>query len=78
MHLRLAFVAISVCAAGCAAPEQQTAPASAARPQPEPRYVTGSRVPLRESDEGSQSVSGISKDAYEDEMRRMATPTSGR
>src|SRR5437660_12043411 len=86
MQLRLSLVAVAVCLAAyaCATPQQRAATTSAAPaavpstspkpPQQEARYRTGSRVPLRESDEGSQSVSGISKDAYEEEMRRMATP----
>ena len=90
MHVRLALLAIGVCVAvyGCATPQQQAgipssgsaaAPSNSQKPtQQQARYRTGSRVPLPEGDDGAQSVSGISKDAYDEEMRRMVTPTGGR
>ncbi len=85
MHLRLALLAVGVCAAayGCAAPEQKTAAPSAApsaaTAEPPARYVTGSRLPVREDDRGSSSVSAASKEAYQDDMmQRMNTGTSGK
>jgi hypothetical protein len=88
MHARLALLAIGVCVAafGCSTPQQQAgtpssasaaAPSNSQKPTQQARYRTGSRVPLPEGDGGAQSVSGVSKDDYEDEMRRMVTP-SGR
>jgi len=85
MQLRLTLLAmgISAAACGCAAPEQQTAAAAPAAdapvtaPKPVDRYVTGSRLPVRD-DSGAGSVSSGNKSAWEDEMRRSTSGSYGR
>ncbi|HZC79400.1 MAG TPA: hypothetical protein VE258_16720 [Ktedonobacterales bacterium] len=81
MQLRLSILAIGITAAacGCATPEQPTAAAPAATaevgaPKPQDRYVTGSRLPVRD-DSGAGSVTAGSKRAWEDEMRRSNSGT---
>ena len=81
MDLRVALLAVGMCVAayGCATTDQQTAAPSAAQPQAQGRYVTGSRIPVRDDDTGAGSVSATSKEAYQDEMMQRAnTGTSGR
>lgn len=84
MHLRLALLAVGVCAAayGCATPEQKTAAPSAApsasTAQPPARYVTGSRLPVRDEDQGASSVSAASKEAYQEAVQNMNTGSSGK
>ena len=81
MNLRFALLAVGVCLAAyaCATPEQQTATPSAARAQPpaQDRYVTGSRVPIRDDGGGSSSVGSQSKADFEEEMRRMTQGSHG-
>ena len=79
MQSRLTLVAVVACMAayGCATPQQQTATPSAA-PPPQDRYVTGSRVPIRDDGGGSSSVGSASKADFEEEMRRMTPGSSGK
>jgi hypothetical protein len=79
MHLRLALLAVVTCVAayGCATPEKQTATPSAAQPPPQDRYVTGSRVPIRDDSAGTSSVGTASKSDFEEEMRRMTPGSHG-
>jgi hypothetical protein len=86
MRVQPVLLAISFCVAGygCAtAPEKAaSSPASVAagpanavpQPQREARYRTGSRIPLSDDDGGAATVSGASRDAYEDDRRNMVTP----
>lgn len=76
MKMRLALFAMCAATFGCATPEQQTAatsgtatPPPVSAPQPQDRYVTGSRLPVKD-DSGAGSVTSGSKSAWEDEMRR--------
>jgi len=80
MDLRLALLAVGICVAayGCATPEQQTATAPAAQPQPQSRYVTGSRIPVRDDDTGASNVGAATKEAYEEEVRRITSGSYGR
>ncbi len=83
MNLRLALLAICAAAYGCASPEQQKTSPSAtpqvSAPKPQERYVTGSRIPVREEDTGASSVSAASKEAVQDDMmQRMNTGSSGK
>jgi len=78
MQVRLAIVAICAATYGCATPEQQTAAPSAAQAQPQPRYVTGSRLPVREEETGASNVSAASKAAYEEEVRRTMSGSYGK
>lgn len=76
----LICIGLSIAAAGCASSQQQQAPTSGAAPagapvaikapQPDPRYRTGSRVPLPPDEEGAQSVSAASREEHEEAMRR--------
>jgi hypothetical protein len=79
------LMCLAVASYGCAtAPEQaaSSAPAAAAaaapntvpQPQHQARYRTGSRIPLSDDDGGAATVSGASRDAYEDDRRNMVTP----
>jgi len=83
MQLRLALLAICAATYGCATPEQQTAATPAATPppvsapHPQERYVTGSRLPVKD-DSGAGSVSTGSKSGWEDEMRRSTSGSYGR
>ena len=87
MQVPAALLAVSVCIAalGCATPQQQgptsgARPATAAtvkQPQQEARYRTGSRVPLPADEEGAQSVSAASREAHEEEMRRVMNGARG-
>jgi hypothetical protein len=83
MDFRFAFVAISACIAayGCAVPEQQSAASSATQPQQpqqQTRYVTGSRIPVRDEDTGASSVSSASKEAYQEAVQNMNAGSSGK
>ena len=80
MDFRLALTAVGVCVAayGCATPEQKTATPSAAQPQQQTRYVTGSRIPVRDDDAGASSVSSASKEAYQEAVQNMNTGSSGK
>jgi hypothetical protein len=62
---------------GCAAPEQQNDKASAPRPQLEDRYVTGSRIPIRDDGVGSSNVGTSTKADFEEEMRRVTPGSHG-
>jgi hypothetical protein len=86
MQVRFTLLGISFCVAGygCAtAPEQAasaspaaTNTASAAVPDPkrEKGYRTGSRLPQSDDDAGSATVSGSSREGYEEDRRNMVTP----
>ena len=86
MRVRVLLLTITFCAAGygCAtAPEQAASPAASAAaapansvPQPhrEARYRTGSRVPQSDDDGGAATVSGSSREGYEEDRRNMVTP----
>jgi len=78
MDLRLALVGVVACVAayGCATPEKQTATPSAAQPPPD-RYVTGSRLPIRDDSAGASTVGTASKADFEEEMRRMTPGSHG-
>jgi len=86
MNFRFMLLGIGICAAagGCATQQEQTAaptaaPTAVAKPQPIPRYVTGSRIPVREEDTGASSVNAASKEAVQDDMmQRMNTGSSGK
>jgi len=80
MDFRIALLAVGICVAayGCATPEQQTATAPAAQPQPQSRYVTGSRIPVRDDDAGASSVSAASKEAYQEAVQNMNTGSYGK
>jgi hypothetical protein len=75
MDLRIAFLAVGVCAAayGCATAEKQTASPSAAQARSVERYLTGSRLPLREEDTGAHSVMAADKAAHEEAMQRLTS-----
>jgi hypothetical protein len=82
MHFRIALLATLVAAAyGCATePEQKQAGAAAqaAPAQSSARsYRTGSRLPEREDDIGSSSVTGMSKDDYQMERNSAVSPMRG-
>jgi hypothetical protein len=85
MQLRLATLAIGISAAafGCATADQQktaatpSAPPAVSAPHPQERYVTGSRLPVRD-DSGTGSVSSGNKSSWEDEMRRSTSGSYGR
>jgi hypothetical protein len=69
--------AASPAAAASAAPSAAAAAApsnTVQQPQRESRYRTGSRLPLSDDDAGSGTVTGASRDAYEDDRRNMVTP----
>jgi len=81
MDFRHALLAVGVCVAtyGCAAPEQRGATPSAAQPQQQQtRYVTGSRIPVRDDDTGASSVSAASKEAYQEAVQNMNTGSYGK
>ena len=87
----LACILVAACY-GCATepqPQQpaagaapaNTAPASAAVTPPwqskGPVYRTGSRLPPLDDDAGTSSVSGVSKDDYQDQRNSGMTPLRG-
>ena len=55
-----------------------TASAAAANTVPQPKreksYRTGSRLPQGDDDAGSATVSGSSREGYEEDRRNMVTP----
>ena len=65
-------------AASAAATPANTASAAAANSVPQPKrekgYRTGSRLPQGDDDAGSATVSGSSREGYEDDRRNMVTP----
>ena len=73
MDSRVALLAVGVGAAayGCATPEEQTA--SVSQPRPIERYLTGSRLPLREQDTGAHSVMTADKAAHDEAMQRLTS-----
>ena len=75
MHLHLALLAAGVCVAayGCATPEKDGATPVAAQTRPSLRYLTGSRLPLREEDTGAHNVMTAEKAAHEEAMQRMTS-----
>ena len=72
MDVRLALIAVSACLAvyGCATPEKESGIPVAA-PKPSVRYLTGSRLPLREEDTGAAPVISADKDAYDEAARSL-------
>ena len=82
----LACILVAACY-GCATepqpqqPAAGAAPASAAAPAPYqskgPVYRTGSRLPPLDDDGGTSSVSGVSKDDYQDQRNSGMTPLRG-
>lgn len=90
MLVRRVLLMISLCVGGygCAtAPEQAAGSAASASPAatnsaaaavPEPKrekgYRTGSRLPASDDDAGSATVSGSSREGYEEDRRNMVTP----
>jgi hypothetical protein len=81
MQSRLKFCTLVAClvAHGCATPRQddKASVAPVAPPQSQDRYVTGSRIPIRDDGAGSSTVGTSSKADLEEEMRRMTPGSHG-
>ena len=82
MHFRITLLATIVAAAyGCATEPEQKQAGAAAQTGPAQSsarsYRTGSRLPEREDDIGSSSVTGMSKDDYQMERNSVVSPMRG-